>query len=69
MISTLSRKSEEVLFAESFPTFPKQPHICVRNSEMHPGKEAGALHSENRNEDVCDKDEEDDNGCPVVQAV
>lgn len=36
---------------------------------MHPGKEAGALHPKDRDEDVGDKDEEDDDGYRVVQAV
>lgn len=36
---------------------------------MHPGKEAGALHPEDGDEDVGDKDEEDDYGYDVVQAV
>lgn len=36
---------------------------------MHPGKEAGALHPKDRDENVGDKDEEDDNGHAVVQAV
>lgn len=36
---------------------------------MHPGKEAGALHPHNRDEEIGDKDEEDDDGYDVVQAV
>lgn len=36
---------------------------------MHPGKEASALHPEDGDEDVGDKDEEDDYGYDVVQAV
>lgn len=36
---------------------------------MHPGKEAGALHPKDRDENVGDKDQEDDNGHAVVQAV
>lgn len=36
---------------------------------MHPGKEASALHPKDGDEDVGDKDEEDDNGHYVVQAV
>lgn len=36
---------------------------------MHPGKKAGALHPKDRDEYVGDKDEEDDNGHAVVQAV
>lgn len=36
---------------------------------MHPGKEAGALHPKDGDEDVGDKDEEDDHGHHVVQAV
>ena len=36
---------------------------------MHPGKEAGALHPEGGDEDVGDKDEEDEDGYGVVQAV
>lgn len=38
-------------------------------SEMHPGKEACAFHAEDRDADVGDEDEEDDDGCGVVQAV
>ncbi len=41
----------------------------VRNSEMHPGKEAGSLHPEGGDENVGDEDEEDDDGGRVVQAV
>lgn len=59
--------------SKSFPTFQKHPHIrvipCVTKSEMHPGKEAGALHPEDRDEDVGDEDEEDEDGHGVVQAV
>lgn len=36
---------------------------------MHPGKKAGALHPKDRDEYVGDKDEEDDDGHAVVQAV
>lgn len=36
---------------------------------MHPGKEAGALHPEDGDEDVGDEDEEDEDGHGVVQAV
>lgn len=36
---------------------------------MHPGKEARALHPEDGDEDVGDKDEEDEDGRCVVQAV
>lgn len=38
-------------------------------SEMHPGKESSALHPEDRDEDVGDKDEEDDDSYDVVHAV
>lgn len=59
--------------SKSFPTFQKHPHIrvipCVTKSEMHPGKEAGALHPEDGDEDVGDEDEEDEDGRGVVQAV
>ena len=59
--------------SKSFPTFQKHPHIpvipCVTESEMHPGKEAGALHPEDGDEDVGDEDEEDEDGHGVVQAV
>lgn len=40
-----------------------------QKSEVHPCKEAGALHPEDGDEDVGDKDEEDGNGYDVVQAV
>lgn len=36
---------------------------------MHPGKKAGALHPEDGDEDVGNRDEEDDDGYSVVQAV
>lgn len=36
---------------------------------MHPGKESSALHPEDRDEDVGDKDEEDDDSNDVVHAV
>ena len=56
--------------SETFPTFQKHPHLNhIIKSEVHPGKEAGALHPKDRDEDVGDRDEEDDNGCYVVQAV
>lgn len=38
-------------------------------SEMHPGKESRALHPEDRDEDVGDKDKEDDDSYDVVHAV
>lgn len=36
---------------------------------MHPGKEASSLHPKDRDEEVGDEDEEDEDGCDVVQAV
>lgn len=36
---------------------------------MHPRKEASALHPEDRDEDVGDKDEEDENSDDSIQAV
>lgn len=41
----------------------------MRKSEVHPGKEAGAFHPENRDEDAGDEDEEDNDSCDIVQAV
>lgn len=36
---------------------------------MHPGEEAGAFHPKHGDKDVGDEDEEDNDGCVVVQAV
>lgn len=52
-----------ICISEYFPTLP---HFLL---EMHPGKKAGALHAKDRDEDVGDEDEENDDGCGVVQAV
>lgn len=60
MSQNLSLFSKRIYVLELFPTL---------ESEMHPGKEAGALHPEDRDEDVGDKDEEDDDGYDVVHAV
>lgn len=40
-----------------------------QKSEVHPCKEASALHPEDRDEDVGDKDEEDENSDDSIQAV
>lgn len=55
------------MLSKRLHTFVSFPYIT--RSEMHPGKEAGALHPEDGDEDVGDKDEEDDDGDSVVQAV
>lgn len=46
------------------------PEMCIpRSLKVHPGKEARALHPKDRDEDVGNKDEEDDDGGAVVEAV